>query len=93
MSGFQEVQELAEKFFKQQNLIRVANKIIEIAGKGDIDRYDECQKLLDDAAMAGITKEELEIYNDLNSLFLFHYPLKNGLFRSIKGINKDNNDS
>ena len=51
--GCDTVKEMALKFFKQQNLIRVANKILEIAGKGDIERYDECQKLLDDASMVG----------------------------------------
>lgn len=48
-----EVKDIALRFFKQQNMIRVANKILEIAGKGDIDRYEECQALLDDATMAG----------------------------------------
>lgn len=51
--GYSLVKENALKFFKQQNLIRVANKILEIAGNGDIDRYDECQKLLNDASMVG----------------------------------------
>lgn len=36
------------RFFKQQNLVRVANKIIELAKDGDLDRYDECQKLIDE---------------------------------------------
>ena len=53
LEGYEEVKELAIKFFKQQNLIKVANKILEIAGKGDIERYDECQHLLDEAAMVG----------------------------------------
>ena len=51
--GYDSVKDIAIKFFKQQNLIKVANKILEIAGKGDINRYDECQRLLDDAAMVG----------------------------------------
>lgn len=51
--GCEIVKDTAVKFFKQQNLIKVANKILDIAGKGDIDRYAECQKLLEDAAMAG----------------------------------------
>ena len=51
--GYNLVKETALKFFKQQNLIRVANKILEIAGKGDIDRYDECQELFNNAIMAG----------------------------------------
>lgn len=51
--GNVEVKDIATRFFKQQNMIKVANKILEIAGKGDIDRYDECQKLFEDAATAG----------------------------------------
>ena len=51
--GVTEVKDTAIKFFKQQNLVKVANKIIDIATTGDLERYDECQKLLDDAAMAG----------------------------------------
>ena len=53
LEGYIFVKDVALKFFKQQNLIRVANKILEIAGKGDIDRYTECQQLLDDASMVG----------------------------------------
>lgn len=53
LEGYMYVKDIALRFFKQQNLIRVANKILEIAGKGDIDRYVECQQLLDEAAMVG----------------------------------------
>lgn len=51
--GYTIVKETALRFFKQQNLIKVANKILEIAGNGDIERYEECQKMLDEAAMVG----------------------------------------
>jgi replicative DNA helicase len=51
--GVVEVKDKAIRFFKQQNLIKVANKILDIAGKGDIERYEECQKLMDDAAIVG----------------------------------------
>ena len=53
LEGYIHTKDTALRFFKQQNLIKVANKILEIAGKGDIDRYEECQKMLDDAALAG----------------------------------------
>lgn len=53
LQGYEHTKEVALKFFKQQNLIKVANKILEIAGKGNLDRFDECQKLLNDATMAG----------------------------------------
>ena len=51
--GVETVKELAIKFFKQQNLIRVSKTILDIARDGDIDRYDECQKLFDAAANIG----------------------------------------
>lgn len=51
--GEDTIKELAIRFFKQQNLIKVANKILEIAGKGEIDRYPECQHLLDEASLVG----------------------------------------
>lgn len=51
--GMDFIKDTALKFFKQQNLIRIANKILDIAGKGDIERYEECQKLFDDAVTIG----------------------------------------
>lgn len=54
LEGYEKVKEIAVKFFKQQNLIRVANKILDIAGKGDIDRFDECQAIMDEAALVGL---------------------------------------
>lgn len=51
------VKELAEKFFKQQNMIRVANEIIKIAGKGDTDNYDKCVELLNKALTQGISED------------------------------------
>ena len=51
--GVVEVKDTAIRFFRQQNMIRVANKILDIAGKGDLERFEECQKLLDDAAIVG----------------------------------------
>lgn len=51
--GYKEIEELAEKFFKQQNIIKVANKLRNIAGDGDITKYDECQKILEDALSIG----------------------------------------
>ena len=42
--GYDTVKELAEKFFKQQNMIRVANKVLRIVGDGDLDKFDECKE-------------------------------------------------
>lgn len=43
-SGYDTVKELSEKFFKQQNMIKVANKVLRIVGDGDLDRFDECKE-------------------------------------------------
>lgn len=53
LEGNTVVRENALKFFKQQRLIKAANKILEKAGSGDIDQYDECQKIIDDALRVG----------------------------------------
>lgn len=43
----------ALKFFKQQSLIKAAKKMLEKASSGDVENYEECQKILEDALMAG----------------------------------------
>lgn len=47
------IKENALKFFKQQRLIKAANKILEKAGSGDIEQYEECQKIIDEALIVG----------------------------------------
>ena len=51
------VKELSEKFFKQQNMVRVANEIIKIASKGDVNDYDKCVELLNKALTQGINED------------------------------------
>lgn len=51
--GYTIVKDSAIKFFKQQKIIKAANKILEIAGTGEIEQYDECENLLKDALNAG----------------------------------------
>lgn len=48
-----EIEDMAEKFFKQQNWVRVANEIRRIAGDGNIDKYDDCQRLMEEAMSVG----------------------------------------
>lgn len=52
-AGYQEVQELAEKFFKQQNWIRVANEIKRVVGDGDLEKHEELMKMVDAASSVG----------------------------------------
>lgn len=51
------VRDVAEKFFKQQNMIRVANEIITIAGKGDVNGYDKCVEILNKALTQGLNED------------------------------------
>lgn len=51
------VKENALKFFKQQQLIKAANKVLEKVGKGDIEQYDECLKIMEDALAAGNSED------------------------------------
>ncbi len=52
--GVDRIRDLAEKFFRQQNIVKTANEILRIAGNGDTDKYDTCVSLLNDAMTQGI---------------------------------------
>ena len=54
MEGVDHIRELAEKFFRQQNIIRTAHEILNIAGSGDIKKYDSCVSLLNEAITKGV---------------------------------------
>lgn len=43
----------AIKFFKKQHLIIAAKKMLEKASNGDVDEYDDCRKIIEEALMAG----------------------------------------
>lgn len=48
------INQLAEKFFKQQNIVKTANEILRIAGNGDTTQYEKCVELLNDAMSRGV---------------------------------------
>lgn len=52
--GVDRIRTLAERFFRQQNIVKTANEILKIAGNGDIDKYDACVGLLNDAMAKGV---------------------------------------
>lgn len=52
--GVDRIREKAEKFFRQQNIVKTANEILRIAGNGDTDKYDACVGLLNDAMTQGL---------------------------------------
>jgi len=52
--GVNRIRELAERFFRQQNIIKTAHEILKIAGDGDTSKYDACVGLLNDAMSKGV---------------------------------------
>lgn len=48
------INQLAEKFFKQQNIVKTANEILRIAGNGDTSQYEKCVELLNEAMSRGV---------------------------------------
>lgn len=43
----------ALKFFKQQEMIKAAHKILEIAGAGNVETYESCREIFENALKAG----------------------------------------
>ena len=67
--GVDRIKDMAEKFFRQQNIVRTANEILRIAGNGDVEKYDTCVGLLNDAMTQGI-------HNDFGEKPLFLAPME-----------------
>lgn len=51
--GTESIREKADKFFKQQNIVKVANEILKIAADGDISKYPDCATLIQKAMEIG----------------------------------------
>lgn len=58
--GSDNIKQLAQRFFKQQNYVRINNKITELLKVGDIERLDELEDLWQKALGAG-SREEIGI--------------------------------
>lgn len=80
--GVDVIRDLAEKFFKQQNIIRTANEILRIAGNGDTNKYEKCVDLLTEALNQG-THEDLgcSVFDDLEETLSDDYrtPIPTGI--------------
>lgn len=80
--GVSYIRELAEKFFKQQNIIKTANEILKIAGDGDTSKYERCLELLNNALNQG-TKEEYgsSVFDDIGETLSDDYrtPIPTGI--------------
>lgn len=48
--GIDEILDMAEKFLRQQTLIRISNEIIKLTRDGDVNNYDKCEKLFEEWA-------------------------------------------
>ena len=81
-TGADRIKELAERFFRQQNIIRTANQILKIAGNGDVEKYDECVGLLNDAMTKGTHNDFGEsLFNHLEETLSDDYrmPIPTGI--------------
>lgn len=80
--GVDYIRTLARKFFKQQNIIKTANEILRIAGNGDVEKYEECVDLLNDALNQG-NHDELgsSVYDDIGETLSDDYrtPIPTGI--------------
>jgi replicative DNA helicase len=81
-SGVESTRDKAEKFFRQQNIVRTANEILRIAEKGNDDQYDKCVDLLNDAMTVGIHNDFGEgLFDHINETLSDDYrnPIPTGI--------------
>lgn len=43
LTDYEQIKHHSERFFKQQNMVKVANRVLTIAADGEVDRFDECK--------------------------------------------------
>lgn len=80
--GHDYIKDLSEKFFKQQNIVKTANEILRIASNGDINKYNKCVELLNDALNKG-TRENYgyAVFDDIGETLSDDYrtPIPTGI--------------
>lgn len=81
--GVERTRDLAEKFFRQQNIVKTANEILKIAGKGDADdKFEACVNLLNDAMSKGVHNDYGEhLFDHINETLSDDYrtPIPTGI--------------
>ena len=90
LDGIDSIKEKGIKFFRQQNIIKTANKILTIAGQGDENEYDECVNLLQDALSKGATYNLGErLFDELNDTLSPDYrePIPTGIGKLDESLN------
>ena len=78
--GIDEISHLAENFFKQQEMIKVANKVKEIAGSGNLDRFDECNQMWEN--ISNIKRRDSARRRTLQGKTRNHYRF-NGIWQDV----------
>ena len=82
--------ENATKFFKQQNLVRVARSILQMIEDGDADKYDQCVKMVEDAINVGKKDEDpfnpYDLLNEATSSE-FKCPISTGISKLDEKLN------
>ena len=89
--GVERIRDLAEKFFRQQNIVKTANEILRIAGDGDSDKYDACVGLLNDAMAQGIHNDFGEgVFDHINETLSDDYrvPIPTGIGKIDEALDR-----
>lgn len=80
--GTESIHEKADKFFKQQNIVKVANEILKIASDGDITKYPDCVELIQKAMEVGSDDDMgISVFDNLDEVLSDEYrtPIPTGI--------------
>ena len=66
IEGLEEVGTLAEHFFKQQEMLKISNKLKEIVGSGDLDKYEECVSMWD--SVTAIRRRDADTFSPFENV-------------------------
>lgn len=89
--GREQTIQLATRFFRQQNIIKAANEAIRLAGNGDLEHFEECEKLLKDALNAGVHEdfEEVKLFDGVENVLSddFRITIPTGIGKIDESLN------
>lgn len=72
--GNESIHDKAEKFFKQQNIIKIANEILKIASDGDLEKYPQCVDLMQKALEVGNDEDMgVSVYDNVEEVLSDEY--------------------
>lgn len=74
IEGTESIHDKAEKFFKQQNIIKIANEILKIASDGDLNKYPQCVDLMQKALEIGSEDDMgVSVYDNVDEVLSDEY--------------------